>query len=128
MKPFGHCLCGALRYAFDATKARASDICHCESCRRATGAPMVATFAVSDTAWRWTEGTPAQYVSSPGVTRGFCGTCGTSMTYTGPDWPGETHFLTATLDDPADLPPEAQVFCDEALPWAAGIASLPRKD
>ena len=71
----GHCLCGAVRYAFDAAPNWQAH-CHCESCRRATSSPYTSYFGVSHGHWRWTGETPKVFVSSPGVKRHFCGTCG----------------------------------------------------
>lgn len=127
-KPIGHCHCGRVRFAFDRTRARDPDICHCESCRRITAAPLTAGFAVPDTAWRWTGERPRLYRSSPGVRRWFCDTCGTPMAYATDDLPDETHFYTATLLDPAMLPPERQVCADEAVPWWTEMHTLPVRD
>jgi len=122
----GHCLCTATRYAFEVDAVLWQAICHCESCRRATGAPFVGWLGVRDGAWLWTGQKPGQYASSPGVTRSFCTTCGTPLTFASTRWPNETHFLAATLDDPADYHPTAHVFAREALDWAAGHDGLPR--
>lgn len=128
MSSIAHCLCGAVRLSFDRTRVSSPDICHCESCRRATASPLTAGFTLQDTAWRWTGAAPASYASSPGVTRQFCGTCGTQMAYRTDALPGETHFYIATLTDPASMAPETQAFADEALPWVGRMLSLPRAD
>lgn len=101
-------------------------ICHCESCRRASGAPFVGWFGVKDGAWLWTAQEPGRYQSSAGVERTFCTTCGTPLTFASARWPDETHFLAATLDDPADYAPSTHVFTAEALPWGLGHDDLPR--
>jgi hypothetical protein len=76
--PSGRCLCGAVRFAYDGTENWRAH-CHCESCRRATASPMTTFLGVSDGRWRWTGAEPAAYVSSPGVTRSFCATCGSPV-------------------------------------------------
>ena len=128
MSSTAHCLCGAVRVSFDRTRVSKPDICHCESCRRATAAPVTAGFAVPDTAWRWSGAAPARYESSPGVTRHFCGTCGTQMAYSTESLPDETHFYIATLTDPASIAPATQAFADQALPWTASMLALPHAD
>ncbi|TRD23048.1 GFA family protein [Palleronia caenipelagi] len=127
MATYGHCLCGATHFHIDLERVFDSDICHCESCRRATGAPLVASFALPDTAWRWRGQVPGRYASSTGVTRYFCTTCGTPLAYQTTDLPGETHFHTATLNEPEHIPPTRQSHADEALDWAAGMLSLPKR-
>ena len=126
MDQTGHCLCGATRYAFDPAAIQFQAICHCASCRRAAGAPFVGWIGVTDGAWTWTGTPPATFASSPGVTRTFCATCGTPLTYASTRWPGETHFSAATLSDPTAFRPTLHVNHDEALPWAAGDDTLPR--
>jgi hypothetical protein len=112
----GHCLCGAVRYrALGAPKWIAN--CHCASCRRATGAPM-ATFAGFEAErFSYIAGAPVRFHSSPGVTRSFCGHCGTPLTYEGARWPGEIHVLVGTLDRPEDFRPTHNAFVEERLPW-----------
>jgi hypothetical protein len=122
----GHCLCGTRRYAFDASAIRWQGICHCDSCRRAAGAPFVGWISVTDGHWRWTGAPPATIASTPGVIRSFCPACGSQLTYAAAHWPDETHFTAATLADPAAFLPAFQVHCAEALPWAAIDDTLPR--
>src|SRR5260370_28222351 len=73
------CLCGAVR--FIATGQRKGIYwCHCQSCRRHTGAP-VAVFAVFDCeAYRVTKGEITKFDSTPRRTRrGFCAVCGSTL-------------------------------------------------
>jgi len=121
----GHCLCGAVRYAFDAAPNWQAH-CHCESCRRATSSPYTSYFGVSHGHWRWTGETPKVFMSSPGVKRHFCGTCGSPMAFEGDRWPHEIHFFAATLDDPAAFRPAAHANWNEHLPWVNPDDGLPR--
>ena len=112
----GGCLCGVVRYRVRGRPLWVAN-CHCQSCRRATGAPVVtyAGFAAEDFAI--VTGRPQEFASSPGVRRRFCGRCGTPLTYEGARWPGEVHILVATLDRPQDVPPTHDAFAEERLPW-----------
>jgi hypothetical protein len=91
--------------------------CHCESCRRATGAPLTTYAGFSAEAFAWTADEPARFASSRGVVRTFCSRCGTSLTYQGERWPGEVHVLAATLDRPEAVTPQGEAFAEERLPW-----------
>jgi len=122
----GHCLCGACAYAFPPGAVRFQALCHCGACRRAAGAPVVGWIGVTDGQWLWTGARPATHHSSPGVTRHFCPTCGSQLTYAATRWPGETHFTAATLADPAAFLPTLHVNHAHALPWAGIDDSLPR--
>jgi hypothetical protein len=128
----GGCLCGAVRYE---VAGAASDLscCHCRSCRRGAGAPMVAwgTFALAG--FRVTRGQLAQYESSPGATRGFCAACGTSLTYRHERHADEIDVTLATVDEKSDenaddgagsgadnaaaLEPDAHIWVSERLAW-----------
>ncbi|MEM1352993.1 MAG: GFA family protein, partial [Pseudomonadota bacterium] len=78
----GRCLCGAVRY--EITAAPLSVIfCHCESCRRHTGAPIVALAGYKADQVTYTKHTPRYFSSSEGVRRAFCGDCGTPLTWEG---------------------------------------------
>ena len=121
----GGCRCGAVRYQANADPLW-TVFCHCESCRRATGAPMVLWLGFAETAVEWHGAAPTGFASSPGVERTFCSTCGTPLTFTGTRWPGETHILAATLDDPGRARPQAHVFWGERLPWLDIGDDLPK--
>lgn len=116
----GHCLCGACRFELTGAHIWVGH-CHCESCRRATGSPVTTFIGHPEGAWRWIAENLREYESSPGVTRGFCGTCGSAVTFRSVRWPGETHFYAALLDDPAPLSVTQVYHADEALPWAPPV-------
>ena len=124
----GRCLCGAVRYEFAADALLRQDFCHCESCRRATASPVTAYVMVREDGFRWTAEAPRTYPSSAGVTRGFCATCGTPMSYQNVDQPGEMHLYSATLEAPETAAPEAHSFWSERLPWLHVTDDLPKED
>lgn len=124
--PRGHCLCGAVRFAFDPKAVVSRSLCHCESCRRATGAPVTAWITVRDTGWRWSVGQPEFRASSPGVRRGFCGACGSPLSYATDEHPGHTDLLAGALVDPSTYRPQKHVHWNERLPWLQIEDDLPK--
>lgn len=121
----GGCYCGAIRYeASGALIHRA--ICHCTVCRRTTGAPCVAWFTVRLDSFSLRSGEPASFRSSQPGTRSFCATCGTQLTFVDDDLGAEIDITTASLDDPALVPPEAHIFTASAIPWLVLDDHLPR--
>ena len=122
----GHCLCGAVRFAFDGEASWRSH-CHCESCRRQTASPFTTFFGIPDGRWRWTGETPAAHASSPGVTRRFCRRCGTPVSFESERCPGEIHFYAALLVDHAGFEPECHDFWGERVSWVEPCDELPRK-
>ena len=114
----GGCLCGAVRYEAKGKPLWVAH-CHCRSCRRQSGAPFVTWAGYRPAACTWLSGAPNAFNSSEGVTRRFCGACGTPLTYESNRWPNELHILVATLDEPESLTPTAHVFWSEHLSWIA---------
>ena len=123
--PKGGCHCGAVRYSVEG-EVKHSGVCHCETCRRTTGALSTAwvAFASSELS---VEGEPASYFSSEGIERQFCAKCGTSLFYFNEAMmPGVVDVLTVTLDDPQSCPPDAHVNMADAIGWEADLENLPK--
>ncbi len=123
----GGCLCGQYRYEF-AGEMRDQTLCHCRSCRRAAGAPALAWFTVSRDALRVLSGSLQLFRSSPGVTRGFCATCGTSVSYAHDARAQEIDLTTASLDEPEACPPRDHTWCEDRLSWLKFADGLPAYD
>ena len=120
----GGCLCGATRYEL-AAPPKWTALCHCESCRRAASAPLVAWMGFTPEQVTWT-GTRATHASSAHALRSFCPTCGSPMSFESTRWPGEIHLYAASLDDPEAYIPELHCYTDEHLSWLALDDGLPR--
>ncbi len=118
----GGCLCGAVRF-IAAGKPKGVYWCHCQSCRRHSGAPVSVFVAFDSETYSVTKGEITKFDSTPGRTRrGFCARCGSTLTcesLAGPTGPGptETHFHVGAFDQAARLQPRRQYFQEERLPW-----------
>ena len=62
----GRCLCGDIRYEYRGAPLKILH-CHCESCRRHTSSPVATFVCVDRASFRFTQGTPVAYQSSPHV-------------------------------------------------------------
>ena len=120
----GRCLCGQVRFSF-AEPPIWCGYCHCESCRRNTGA-VVAAFVGVDSGRFDCTGPVASYSSSSGVVRDFCSVCGTPLTYRADRFPGEVHIYVGTLDEPRRFKPEFHVHYAEKISWFETDDKLPR--
>ena len=120
----GGCFCGAVRYVADGEVFN-STLCHCSDCRRIAGAPAVAWFSVPMAGLRFSQGNPATFRSSAQVLRGFCATCGTTLTYQHDRYPDEIDIATASLDDPEAVPPQDHTFVQDRLVWMQMAGGLP---
>jgi hypothetical protein len=121
----GGCLCGAIRYRVTGPP-RSTSLCHCDSCRRATGGPSLAWAIFDEDMVEIVKGALAIYRSSPGVERGFCASCGASLSYARANRPGLFDVSTASLDDPETFPPTKEIWTEERLSWEAANPGLPQ--
>ncbi|MDA8049084.1 MAG: GFA family protein [Rhodospirillales bacterium] len=120
----GGCLCGAIRYTTDGVPYHES-ICHCSICRRASGAPFVAWFSVPRQSLSLVSGAPGWFRSSPAAERGFCARCGTALFFRSSAHPDEIDITTASLDDPALVPPRDEIYTETRIAWLATLPRLP---
>ena len=121
----GGCLCGALRFRVR-NEAIATTLCHCSLCRRAAGAPLVAWAMFPEDAFALERGALATYASSPGVLRGFCAGCGTTLSFSADFLPGLIDLTVASFDEPERLPPQLHMWERSRVPWLVLGDDLPR--
>jgi hypothetical protein len=120
----GGCLCGEVRYSLSKPALQTS-LCHCEDCRKASGAHAVAWTFFHSGALEWTKGKPKTILFAQRE-RSFCGECGTPLMFFDPAIPHLFEVSTCSLDEPADFPPTDQCWLVDSLPWSGGIPDLPR--
>lgn len=123
----GACLCGEFRFV-----ARGEPLyrvyCHCEDCRRASGAPVSVLVGYKTEDVEYPGEQPKRYRSSERVTRAFCGTCGGTVSYEDERLPGEIYLHLGLFDDPERLPPLAHSWHSQALGWLRIEDGLPRHE
>ena len=121
----GGCLCGRVRYRIDGEPI-ISATCQCRSCRRAGAAAIVPWIHLDASTFTYTAARPVEYASSAGVTRTFCGQCGTPLTYRKASYGPMLDVTTCSLDDPDAFPPMAHFWASHALRWLRLSDELPR--
>ena len=113
----GGCLCGSVRFT-SSGEPTGVYWCHCQSCRRHTGAPVSVFVAFKPQAYTVTKGEITKFDSSPGKTRrGFCARCGSTLTCESLPEVTLTHFHVGAFDHPEQLQPTRHYFVEERLPW-----------
>lgn len=122
----GGCLCGAVRYQARG-KAVAATLCHCRSCRRASGGTNVAWAIFEKSLFEWLGAMPAAYSSSPGINWLHCPTCGSLVGYTRSSRPHHVDITTATLDDPDLFPPNVEIWLEHRIGWETLDPDLPKR-
>ncbi|WP_194722181.1 GFA family protein [Noviherbaspirillum malthae] len=121
----GGCFCGAVRYETDGTPFHETN-CHCEICRRTSGAPMVAWFSVPKTGFRLVAGKPTRFRSTALGMRSFCPQCGTQLTFENDNLPDEIDVTIVSLDDPDRLTPKDHTYVRSRLQWVKLADQLPQ--
>ena len=119
----GGCLCGGVRYALS-KPALQTCVCHCEDCRKASGAPAVAWTFFHTGCLEWTTGLP-KMIRFAERERSFCSDCGTPLMFFDPAIPHLFEVSTCSLDHPEDFPPGDQCWIADSLGWAREMGSLP---
>ncbi|MBC3766147.1 GFA family protein [Neptunicella marina] len=120
----GGCFCGSVRYQLSAD-AEASMVCHCNSCRKLSGAPVLAWISVPVYGFEFIKGRPQELHSSKQVSRWFCGDCGTHMAYQHQSEPEYIDVTTCTLDKPETFPPGHHSWLQDNLSWVKNGDDLP---
>ena len=121
----GRCFCGQVRFELAGEPAFACH-CHCESCRRAAGAAFVTWVTFGLDGFALTSGAIAEYRSSPGVRRGHCAACGTTITYAQDKRPEEIDIAVSSLDITSGIEPEAHIWVEDKVPWLVISDDLPQ--
>ena len=120
-------MCGAVRFTTTGEPARIIH-CHCEDCRKHTGAPMATlpVFGSAQVAFNGDERTV--YRSSDTVGRAFCAKCGASLTFETelPEYGQLCAIHISAFDDPESLPPTHHSFYAERIGWFDVADDLPR--
>ncbi len=122
----GGCFCRRVRYETDGD-AVALTLCHCRSCRRATGGTNVAWVVFAKDAFRMLSGDVRWHASSPGIEWGFCEACGSTVFYRRASRPEHMDVTTASLDEPNTFPPTVEIWTEHKLTWEALNPALPNK-
>ena len=119
----GHCYCGAVKFEVSGDSNWIGH-CHCESCRRQSGSVMTSFAGFREDQVIFTEAMPNRYSSDDGVTRSFCGQCGSPVAYQSSDQPG-IHLQLGLFDDLELLVPEDHSFLNEKPGWFHADEHLP---
>ncbi len=112
----GSCLCGAVRYRVTGDPVAAT-LCHCRSCRRASGGTNVAWAVFDKDAFQWLQGQAGDHSSSPGIHWLFCRDCGSLIGYRRASRPDHMDITTGTLDDPDRYPPDVEIWLEQKIGW-----------
>jgi hypothetical protein len=115
----GQCTCGNVRYRLSGEPARVG-ICHCTSCRKASGS-MFTTYGIWPKTALETDGETITFEG-----RSFCPQCGSSL-FALSD--AEAEIQLCTLDDaPTDLTPSYELWIRRREPWLSPLPGAEQHD
>jgi hypothetical protein len=121
----GGCLCGSVRYRCTGLPTH-STLCHCATCRRASGSHALGWVALPSSEFQFTTHPPSEFRSSKSVVRTFCSICGTPLTYRHEDTSEEIDVTIGSLDAPDDAQPADHIWMSDALAWDRPADGLPQ--
>lgn len=123
----GGCLCGAVRYEVSGDPVVAAH-CHCEDCRKTTGAGHATIAAFPGAAVKITGKLKAFRIKADSgmmVSRSFCPECGSWISGAPESAPGVVFITVATLDNPEALAPQMRFYDKRRISWDAVDPALP---
>lgn len=121
----GGCLCGAIRYRSEAAPIRCM-ICHCEDCRKHSGAPCLSFVHFPKETFEWLTTEPCRYRSSRYAERGFCPECGSTVSMHEEVLQDRVQIAIGSLDNPHDISPQDHVWVRSKISWFEISDDLPK--
>ena len=123
----GSCLCGGVKFEIHGKLGRSSH-CHCSMCRKAHGAAFGSYALARKQDFRVVAGEALikRYASSPGVTRTFCATCGSTLQFISAKRPDIVDVALGVLDDDAGIRVPHHIFVASKAPWVEITDGLPQ--
>ena len=114
----GGCLCGAVRYRL-AARPFAANACHCDACKKLTGATNLLMIAGAREAFSQ-EGAVQRYRRRADSGRELdvvrCANCGVRMWHEPLSAPAIVFIAAGTLDDPSWVVPASHIWVEKASP------------
>jgi hypothetical protein len=102
--------------------------CHCEQCRKASGAEFATNGSVDKATFRVVAGEDllARWESSPGQRRVFCSRCGSPLFKEDDARPDSVRLRLGGLDSEPKQKPQFHVFVSEKPAWSEITDDLPQ--
>lgn len=122
----GSCLCGGVTYQISEPLENFTH-CHCSMCRKVHGSMFGSYLRTRQVVFTQGEELIANYESSKGFERCFCGRCGSVLPEKVEG--AEYNFVPAGgLDDDVGIRPEKHIFASSKAEWYQITDELPRVD
>jgi hypothetical protein len=102
--------------------------CHCAMCRKHHGAAFGSYASARRAEFRWTDGVAlvGRFASSPGIERGFCTRCGSTLFWDALENRDSFGVALGTLDGDPGVRPSLHIFVGSKAPWYELADDLPK--
>lgn len=114
----GHCRCGSVAMTA-AGDPNFAVYCHCDDCRRSTGAPVLASVAFYKAVIAWEASNTLTRHTVGTASRLFCNQCGSPVAQEHESADDRTFFNTGFMAEPELYPPSYHTFAGQQLSWLA---------
>jgi hypothetical protein len=111
----GGCLCGAVRFRASGRLVR-TEICHCATCRRSTGAAFAVFVLFRGAQVRIEGGSTTAFASSPDLRRHACRACGSPL-FNRFAASQDIDVHLGAFDAPERFAPQSEIWTERRLPW-----------
>ena len=122
----GGCYCKEVRYVAEGDPAMKGQ-CFCRECQYGTGGDSLLVMGMPEAGFKLTQGELKSFKRKDlenGVTREFCGNCGTHIITRA--MPGLIMLKVGTLDDPSQFGgPQMAIFTCDAQPYHKVPTDIP---
>lgn len=121
----GSCFCKAVQFRLK-EEPKSVVNCHCNFCRRHSGAAFSTFAVVAETALEIVSGQDAiaRYAFREDAHKHFCKQCGTPVYNQNSRYPGLRMIYLGALSAPHALVPRANIYCESQLAWVPALAEI----
>lgn len=122
-----NCLCGGVRFRISGELAPIQ-VCHCEQCRKAQGAPLATNIPIARADFHLDRGAEllTEYESSPGKKRVFCSRCGSPVYSRRDAQPDALRIRAGLINEPLTVRPVAHFHTAHKANWWTIADDLPQ--
>jgi hypothetical protein len=125
MEISGSCFCNAVKYKLNVTP-KAVVNCHCNFCRKHSGAAFSTYAVVPEAALEITDGqhSISAFQIKENAHKHFCKQCGSPIYNKNERYQGLCMVYLGGISESTNIVPTANIYCESQLAWVPGIAEI----
>ncbi len=125
MEISGSCYCNSVQFRLNVVP-RAIVNCHCNFCRRHSGAAFSTYAVVPEAALEITAGQDsiAVFELKTDACKHFCKHCGSPIFNKNATYPGLRMVYLGGISESSNIVPTANIYCESQLAWVPGVAEI----